>query len=98
MRLIQLTSEGRLELNYMWLPTWLGLNGATLKELETVVGVKVKGLEATEQNLDAINVVVLDAIVSRFPELTGLHDYLDGLKFIKYGGPEKLHEVRLSTS
>lgn len=98
MRLIQLTSEGRLELNFMWLPTWLGLNGATLKELETAIGVEVKGIEATEQNLDAINVVVLNAIVARFPELTGLHDYLDGLKFVKYGGTEKLHEVRLPTS
>ena len=98
MRLIHFTGEGRLELNYMWLPTWIGLNGALLKEIETEIGPKVKGLAATEDNLDAVNLMVLKTIISKFPTLDGLHDYLDGLKFIKYGGDEGLNEVRLPTS
>lgn len=86
MRLIQLTAEGRLELNWMWLPTWLGMNGAVLDKVEKSLAPKIRGVEVTEQTLDDFNTVVLDELVTQFPELGGLRDYLDGLKFVGYGG------------
>lgn len=101
MRLIQLTEEGRLELTYMWMPTWLGLNGAALKRVEGVILPKVRGLEATEQNLDTINLMVLDELISQFPDIEGLRDYLDGLKFVKHDGGsarDTADQVRLPTS
>ena len=86
MRLIQLTEEGRVELNYMWMPTWLGLNGPVLKRIEDNLKSEVEGTEATEQGLDAIHEKVLDSLAASFPELPGLRDYLDGLKFVRHGG------------
>jgi hypothetical protein len=62
------------------------MNGPVLERVEKSLGPKVKGLELTEQTLDAINEMVLEALESQFPELRGLRDYLDGLKFVTHGG------------
>jgi hypothetical protein len=82
MRLVLLTSPGVLELNYMWLPTWLGMNAATKAAVESELKSKVAGLPATEDNLDTINDALLELLTERFP-IAGLRDYLDGLKFVR---------------
>ncbi len=83
MRLVHLTRPGSLELNYLWLPTWIGVNAIVTKELQQAIETKVVGLPATEANLDIINEWVMDFLVDKFKEVTGLRDYLDGLKFIQ---------------
>lgn len=82
MRTVILTDPGTLELNYMWLPTWIGLNAKLKQEIETEVAPLVVGREITEQDLDQISDQVLDIIVRRCP-VQGVRDYLDGLKFIQ---------------
>lgn len=82
MRLVHLTRPGSLELNYLWLPTWIGINVAVTKEIQQAIETKVVGLPATEDNLDRINEWVLDFLVEKFGEVVGLRDYLDGLKFV----------------
>jgi len=76
-----------VELNYMWLPTWLGQNAAFKQRMEADVKGRVEGLELTESNLDRIDRLVLNYIVDQFPHVRGLFDYLDGLKFIELTEP-----------
>jgi hypothetical protein len=81
MRLVAVS--GRVvELNYMWLPTWLGQNAQFKQQLETDLRAKIEGLELTEQNLNKVNKMVLSYIVEKHPHIEGLFDYLDGLKFV----------------
>ncbi len=81
MRLIE--AEGKeVFVNYMYLPTFLGLNKVMLQEMETQIGPMLVGKEATDEVLDEANEAVLDFIEKRFPEVDGLRDYLDALKFV----------------
>jgi len=83
MRLI--TVSGKVvELNYMWLPTFVGQNAAFKKKLEEDLRDQIEGLELTAVNLDNIHTLVLHYICEAFP-LPGLFDYLDGLKFVQEG-------------
>lgn len=83
MRFVHLTSPGKLELNSMWLPTWLGLNAAAAKAVMVKLNSKVAGLPATEENLDKINEMVIEVLAEEYPAVEGLRDYLDGLKFVR---------------
>lgn len=83
MRLVHLTSPGRLELNFMWLPTWIGINKEAKEAIEAELSSKVAGMPATEENLDTINDQVLEVLSQKYDQIEGLRDYLDGLKFVK---------------
>lgn len=83
MRLVHLTSQGQLELNYLWLPTWIGMNSATSVTILEQLKSKVVGLPATEENLDTINEMVIEVLAEKYPSVEGLRDYLDGLKFVR---------------
>lgn len=83
MHTITRTQEGVLELNYMWLPTWIGMNAKIKRDLEKAIGEKVVGLELTQETLEMVNEMVIDYLVESHPHVSGLQDYLDGLKFVK---------------
>lgn len=80
MRFIQYTGDGLLELNYMWLPTWLGMNAAFKKTCERALSEKFKG--RTTEDLDDLQEEFLDFVIEKYP-LPGLRDYLDGIKFVE---------------
>lgn len=82
MRAIVQTEPGKLELNYMWLPTWIGLNNAFKEDLECELTPVLLDREIDEDLLDEASDMVLDFIEKKFPNLKGLRDYLDGLKFV----------------
>lgn len=85
MRFVHLTAPGRLELNYMWLPTWLGINAMALKAINEALESRVKSaaIEATEEALDNLNDLVIDVLVEKYGSIhAGLRDYLDGIKFV----------------
>lgn len=82
MRFIHLTEPGRLELNFLWLPTWLGINGAVKDSIEKKINDSVVGLPATDENLDRINDQVIALLVETYP-IVGLIDYLEGIKFVQ---------------
>jgi hypothetical protein len=73
-----------VELNYMWLPTFIGQNAAFKKKLEQDLRGQIEGLELTPVNLDRIHGMVMDYILEEF-KIEGLFDYLDGLKFVQAG-------------
>lgn len=82
MRLITVDGNA-VEVNYMFLPTFLGLNTALMQEMEAKIAPMLVGKEATDDVLDDANDAILDFIEARFPDITGLRDYLDAMKFIQ---------------
>ena len=87
MRLVTVVNGKSVELNFMWLPTWLGQNTRFKQQLELDLAPKIRGLELTEENLDKVHAMVLDYIVEKHPSIPGLFDYLDGLKFVNDDQP-----------
>lgn len=81
MRVI-IVSGKAVELNYMWLPTWLGENLQFKKDLETRFRSEVEGQGLTEVFLDDLHNKIIDYIVKKYP-IPGLFDYLDGIKFVE---------------
>ncbi len=83
MRSIILAEGGVVELNYMWLPTFIGMNAVLKKEMETELQPSVLGIPLTEQGLDEIHQKVVEYLVKKFPDAKGLELYLDSLKFVE---------------
>lgn len=82
MRLVVATGRGQVELSYMWLPTWIGLNGALKNELEGAVRHQIEGKPLDEETLDMAHEAVMSFLEAKFP-IEGLRDYLDALKFVR---------------
>jgi hypothetical protein len=82
MRSVVLTDPGTLELNWMWLPTWVGMNTRLKQKIEKEIAPLVEGKALADSDLDRINDAVVAMIVKECP-LPGVSDYLDGLKFVK---------------
>lgn len=83
MRAVVNIGDGVVELNYMWLPTWIGMNSELKARMEAELRPKLEGQDLTDRTLDEANNMVLDFLEREFPALVGLRDYLDGLKFIE---------------
>lgn len=82
MRAIVAVAPGELELNYMMLPTFIGMNAILKKELEVSLKPLIEGQEWTESALDQAHDAVLDFLEKKFPALHGLREYLEALKYI----------------
>ena len=86
MRLVDRTGPGVLSLNYMWLPTWVGMNAQLIKEIETAISDGIVGKPLDEGTLDAAHFAVIEFLGKKFPNITGMFDYLDGVKFVSNNG------------
>jgi len=84
MRTVVRTQEGVLELNYMWLPTWIGMNSIVKADLERALGESIVGMEMSDDTLNKVNDMVIDHLVKTNEHIEGLGDYLDGLKFVHF--------------
>lgn len=82
MRFVERTAPGQLSLNYMWLPTWVGMNSALVAEIEAKISPAIVGRTIDEETLQLAHEAVLDALAEKFPEQAGLFDYLDGIKYV----------------
>ena len=82
MRLVVAPEKGVVELNYSWLPTWIGINTPLKNELEASLSEFLVGQELTTEILDEAHNRVVDFFAARFPQMKGLRDYLDSLKFV----------------
>lgn len=82
MRLVAKTGPGQVELSYMWMPTFLGLDALLMKQIEEKLMPELVGKELTEDVLDVAHDRALDIICELRP-LPGLRDYLDALKFVE---------------
>lgn len=80
MHAVVATLPGVLELNYSWLPTWIGMNAQLKREVEEALH---RELENQPLDLDRAHKIVVSFLTSKFPNIVGLEDHLDGLKFIE---------------
>jgi hypothetical protein len=83
MRTVVRTAYGVLELNWMWLPTFIGMNASLKKEMETSVANQFKGRPMSDQTLAEAHKAVCDFLVAKYPSIIGLDRVLDGLKFVE---------------
>jgi hypothetical protein len=82
-RTVVRTDAGVLELNWMWLPSWIGMSQTIKANIEKDLKNKIVGMDLSEESLDRIDAMVIEALNGYFPQIDGLKDYLDGLKFIR---------------
>lgn len=82
MRFVERTAPGQLSLNYMWLPTFVGMNASLVAEIEAKISPTIVGRALDEDTLQLAHEAVLETLVEMFPEQTGLFDYLDGIKYV----------------
>jgi hypothetical protein len=82
MKLIIATTPGMVELNFMWMPTWCGLNSVLKAEIETKISPMLIGKDLTDDLLEEAHEAVIVFLEEKFPNIKGLREYLDGLKFV----------------
>jgi hypothetical protein len=70
----------------MWLPTFVGMNTALIKEIDEAISPALVGQSLTEDLLDRAHAIVLDFLTEKFPQCTGLFDYLEGVKYVESNG------------
>lgn len=84
MRFVVVTQPGVVEFNYMWAPTFIGMNSVMRKEIEKKVAPLLEGKPATDEVLDAAHDKIVELLCEKF-QIPGLKDYLDAIKFIEDG-------------
>lgn len=82
MRTVVATEEGTIEVNWMWLPSFIGMNSQIKLELEKEVSDKFIGAYLNEKTLNEANDLVIKCLQSKFKALKGLEQYLDCLKYV----------------
>ncbi len=86
MRLVDRAGPGTLAVNYMWLPTFIGMNSHLIREIEEHISPSIVGLALDESTLALAHAKVLEFLEKRFPSTPGLFDYLDGIKYVDSDG------------
>ena len=92
MHLVIETEPGTVELNWIWLPTWLGHNTRFKESVEQHmakwIGERTDDegqLLITDELLGEMSTEVINHIVELFPGLTGLRKYLEALHYVGDG-------------
>lgn len=83
MRFVVATAPGVVELAYMWLPQFAGMDPHLKAVIENDLAARLVGKEMTEEVLDAAHDRVIELICETHPSLPGLRDYLDAVKFVE---------------
>jgi hypothetical protein len=85
MRLVVITETKpfTVSFNFMWAPTFIGLDNSLKKELEERIGPELVGKEVSDKVLDEAHDKIVAFIVEKYSAIEGLRDYLDAIKFIQ---------------
>jgi len=78
---VWIPEEGTLELNYMWLPTFIGMNTVLKKEIEEHIAPYVVGKEFSDKLQLSLDSVIMDFIFIKCP-IPGLREYIQALRNI----------------
>lgn len=84
MRVVVAVDEGVLEVNWMWLPTFLGINSLLKAEIEKELKDKIVGRLMDDRTLDYAHDLVMEFLRTKYAAIQGLTDYLDALKYVSY--------------
>lgn len=83
MRVVYLEDPGVVCLNYMWLPTFLGMNSLLKQEMEKDLQELLVGTPLDERGLDRAHALVVGYMEKKFPEIRGLGRFLDAMKYLE---------------
>jgi hypothetical protein len=83
MRAVVAVERGVIELNYMWLPTCVGMNAVLKQEMERELNSALCGRVLDDAALDEAHDLVVAFIEKKFPVIRGVERYLDGMKFLE---------------
>lgn len=72
-----------VELNWLWLPTVIGMNTKLKEQLEKKLSSRIVGMVLTDASLEQVNHIVIDALCEEFPYVTGLKEYLQALEHLQ---------------
>jgi hypothetical protein len=84
MRTVTSPEPGVFEVNWSWLPTFIGMNHKLQERIVAEVTPEILGKPIDDETLDLAHELVIAVIVKEFPRIEGLREYLDGLKFVRY--------------
>ena len=83
MRFVVRTQPGHIELNYMWLPTFIGMNEHLIREIEGRLGPHLKDQTLDDDLLNRAHNLVVDYVSRKFQHVAGLREYLDDIANVK---------------
>lgn len=83
MRAIVHTGDGVVELNYLWLPTVIGMNASLKQLMEKALKEELKLIPLDEAGLDRAHDIVVKYLLDKFPSVRGLDKYLDGMRYLE---------------
>lgn len=83
MRTVVPVDRGVVELNWTWLPTFIGMDSAVRRDLQAQVAGLFEGKELTDSLLQDAHCFVVGFLCSKYPDIKGLDRYLDALKFVE---------------
>lgn len=83
MKLVVSPGVGQVELNYTWLPTWIGMNTALLQQMEAELAPMFQGRPLNDETLNEAHEAILSYLEKKYPSIVGLRDYLEGIKFVE---------------
>ncbi len=66
----------------MWLPTWVGMNTRLIDELDKHLSKMFVNKVLSDALLDEAHHEVIRFLEKRFPQVEGMFDFLDSIKFV----------------
>lgn len=84
MRAVTNTPDG-VQLNFMFLPTFIGFNSLVKAEIERLLVEKFSGSTVNDHLLNKMHLFVLDHLCTKFP-IKGLRKYLEAMTSIEEEG------------
>jgi len=85
MRLVHDVGDGVVELNYMWLPTFIGMNKAVKDKIQEKIGAMFVREVLDDSSLAKMHEAVIQALVNEFPGIPGLEEYLRAIEHVREG-------------
>ena len=76
MRLVVATDPNTVEINYTWLPTWLGLNEQLIRKLSDRLRSIAVGRPLDDKTLALLEERLIDLLEEEFPYIERLGDLL----------------------
>lgn len=82
MELIVPNGPNSAEINFSWLPTWLGLNQPLLSTMDARLQEAFAGHAMSPEILLAMHSKLIDLLVEEFPNIKGLDKMLHAIKHV----------------
>lgn len=77
------TYEGVLELNWTWLPSFMGLDASLRETLRLHLAGKYEGRAMSDETLQEAHADVVAFLKDRYPALLGLDRFFDALQHVE---------------